>query len=175
MGIELTSKAKKVKTPSDRIAIVYQIRATEDFDVTIFDGTEYKVEHIRKGDLGGYVEKNVMLGRDAWLFKNAIIFGNSRFNGVACGFTRIDSSTINRGAIIAGRAIIISSFIGNSTTIAGTTSIKNSRILSGSLIVGTVIRFSKIHSGTTIKCAGVIAKEEVSGVRTLIPRHSKNT
>ena len=155
----------KVKTPSERLTTVYRVKATEDFNITIFNGIDYQTEKIKKGDLGGYVEKGVILGDKSWVHNDSIIFGKSRFDGVTCGYARIENSTIDEGSIIGDRTIITGSVVGQNTTISGTTSIKDSSVQDNVLIIGTIVRRSKVVSGSTIKCAGTIVEQEIIGNR----------
>lgn len=165
LGVKLTKRLQKVKTPSERLVTVYQIKATQDFTIVIYNGIDYQTEKIKKGDLGGYVEEGVILGENSWLHADSIIFGKSRFDGVTCGYVRIEDSMVDEGSIIGGRTIITNSTIGKSTTVAGTTSIKDSKVQNKALIIGTIIRESRVREGAVIKCAGTIVKDDVKGNR----------
>lgn len=162
MVTKLTNKIRKFKREdTGEVVVLYQLKAVKDFKITILDGKEYKTRYIRKGTLGGYVEGGVFLEEYSWVDQDAILFGNTIFHGVCCGYARIYDSIIGKGTIIAGRSIINDSTIGDFVTISGTTSLKNTKVLDESLIVGTAIRNSKIGKRVTVKCAGVIENEEV--------------
>ena len=163
---KLTNINMKVKTPSERLATVFQIKATEDFEVLVFNGIDYQKEKIHKGELGGFVEKGVILGDNSWLHSDSIIFGNTRFEGVTCGYARIEDSTVNKGTIIGGRTIIVDSSIGEDATIYGTNKIKGSKIHDEAKIVEAIIRQSVITKGAVVKCAGTIKNETVQGFKT---------
>lgn len=166
---KLTNKMKRFRREDTGEAVIlYQIRAIKDFDIITLNGIQYEKRRIKKGTFGGFVENTVKLGHRAWIGQDAILLGDTAFSGVCTGYARIYDSVIGEGAIIAGRAIIEKSSIGNSVTISGTTSLKKSSVSDGAFVIGTAVRYSKIGEKATIKCAGVIEKEEIEkeGYRT---------
>jgi len=62
----------KTKTFSDG-TILKQIRATKDLPIY----------NVKKGDVGGWIEKEENLSENAWVSGNAHIFGNARVSGNA--------------------------------------------------------------------------------------------
>lgn len=62
-----------------------------DISITLQGGTLYRIEAlkdldlhgVKKGDLGGYIEKESNLGENAWVFGNAMVLGNAQVYGDA--------------------------------------------------------------------------------------------
>ena len=66
----------------------------KDIKIEVKGHTLYRIEalkdfgNVRKGDLGGYIEKETNLSHDGncWVFDNARVFGKARVSGNACVF-----------------------------------------------------------------------------------------
>ena len=163
MEVRITDRTKRVQNAKGEFVTVYQIMAVKDFEVAVWNGKSkrFKLKKIKMGEYGGFVELGVVIGSKAWIHKNTIIFGKSRFYGVSCGYARIEDSIIHRGTIVSGRAIIRKSSIGHDVIISGTTSIFYSEVKDNSTIIGTILRYSKVESNLALKCAGVIENKRV--------------
>lgn len=105
MKYELTLESKVVDDLNLKIFItLYRIRALKDFS------------NIKKGDLGGWIEKERNLSQegDCWVFENArvydnaMVYGNARIFGEAsvCGNAEVCGDAWVCGGMISGNAIV---------------------------------------------------------------------
>ena len=98
----VTKKYKLLKTDTKKNAFgktLYRIKALMSF------GT------VTKGDLGGYIEKekNLSHNGNAWVFGNAMIFGDAKVSGNAWiyGDAKVSgNATISGDAKVSGNATI---------------------------------------------------------------------
>lgn len=86
---------KKYELTNETIQIrgvtLYRVRALRDFG------------HVKKGDLGGYIEKEENLSQDgnAWVSGNVKVYGNAKVSGNARVY---DNARVYGDAIVSGNA-----------------------------------------------------------------------
>lgn len=106
----LTEKTRTIVYREHRI-VVHQIMAVRDFDAYAFYLGKAYIKHIKRGDLGGYIQSEKNLSHDgvAWVDDDAVVF-NEAFvcdNAWVGGNSKIYGKTIVRGyAKITDRADI---------------------------------------------------------------------
>lgn len=109
---ELTSISQRYEYENYKKVTLYRIRATRDI----------KDHGVRKGDLGGWIEKEEnMPGYNSWIADEAKVFGNAKIkrnalvsgNSIVCGWAIIDenakiceNSMVYHSARVSGNAVI---------------------------------------------------------------------
>ena len=105
--MDLDGKMKHFKLTDDKIQhngrTLYRIRALKDIPI----------QHVKKGDLGGYVESlknldnNAWVSDNAWVFGDAKVFGNAEVYGIAVVYSGAwvsDNARVSGNAEVYGNA-----------------------------------------------------------------------
>ena len=94
---ELTSKMKRFKTTDGRIIALYRICALKTFHIVKLINGERTITTIKKGSIGGWVEKEANLDQrhGAWIDDNAVVVGEARVT---------DDAWVGDHAIVQDRA-----------------------------------------------------------------------
>lgn len=118
MKYKLTKETKVV----DGVT-VYRIQATTDFFA------------IKKGDLGGFVEKEANLSQvcSAWVYDDAVVYGNASVFEFA---KVLDNSTVHGDAKVYGHAIVKGNArVSESASVADHATVKEDAFIHGNAIV----------------------------------------
>ena len=99
-----------------------RIRATKDFG------------NIKKGDLGGWIQKYENLCSNAWVFENAKVLENARVSG---------NARVSENAIVSGNAWVLedASVFGNVRVFGCALLFENTKVSGGALVSGNAQLF----------------------------------
>ena len=142
---ELVKDNVKISIINGRVLILYRIRALKDFS------------DVKKGDLGGFVEKEENLGQygNCWLYSDAKVYDDAEVYGNAKVYDKAEvygNASVSGNAIIADNAIICehAKVFGNAkiygnTIVCGYASISTNADIESS----DKYYVSKLHMGNT--------------------------
>lgn len=123
MNIELTREKKILEDGT----VVFRIRAIKDFRFTISEVNNVRTPTcIKKGTVGGYVQKLENVTGDSWVEENAIVTGDTQLTG---------TTIIKKNNRVYG-GIIHNSRIEKDSVIYGCEKITNTRISGNTKIFG---------------------------------------
>jgi carbonic anhydrase/acetyltransferase-like protein (isoleucine patch superfamily) len=139
MKYELTSETKKLYGRT-----LYRIKALKDF------------AKIKKGDLGGWVEKesNLSQNDECWLFGNAVVYGNAKVYGNACVF---DNAKVYGNAVVFGNAVVY----GNAQIYDNAKVFDSAEIYDNAKVFGNacVFYYTEIYGNVVVSDNAVATKE----------------
>ena len=133
---ELVKDNVKISIINGRVLILYRIRALKDFS------------DVKKGDLGGFVEKEENLGQygNCWLYSDAKVYDDAEVHGNAC---------VSGNACVFGTAQVSGNVqVSDNARVSGNASVSGNAIIADNAIIcehAKVYCNAKIY-GNTIVC-----------------------